>query len=470
MKNKNILGFITGTLLFIITAILVIFLKKLNILPDKYFIFVTVGLFFITIVIDIFLFIKRKGGIFSFFKVLAYIAAIILFVVYSYGIHYLNKTMNFFGNMGLIKEEITSYYVIVLKDSKYEEISDLYGQTLTYSENIEEEVLSKIKLNLKYSTVKTIDSLKERLYTSKTESILVSDVIKEDLEEKYIDFSSKTRILTTIDITKEVEDITKKVSIKNTPFNVLISGIDTYGSINKTSRNDVNIIVSINPNTNKVLLTSIPRDYYVQLHGKSGYKDKLTHAGIYGINVAVQTIEDLLDIDINYYVKVNFTTVVDLVDKIGPINVYSDQNLNLWGCKFIKGYNSVDGDCALAFARERHSYVDGDRHRGRNQQEVIRAIFNKVTSGTTLISEYTEILDSLDGKFATNMDMDEVMSFVKYELDDLRKYNILDTQLDGVGSMELTYSYPHQKLYVMIPDEESISDAKEYINKILSEN
>ena len=373
------------------------------------------------------------------------------------------------NNLNTIKKEITSYYIIVMKESKYDEISDLYGKNLTYYEGTSQEVLSKIKLELNYSTVKNIDSLKDRLYTAKTDSILVSDLIKEDLEEKYTDFSERTRVLKTIDITKDVEDITKKVSIKNTSFNVLISGMDSYGTINKTTRNDVNMIATINPNTNKVLLTSIPRDYYVQLHGKTGYKDKLTHAGIYGINTVVQTIEDLFGIDINYYVRVNFTTVESLVNTIGPIEIYSDKAMSLDGCKYVVGTNTVNGKCALRFARERHSYVEGDNHRIKNQQEVIKGIFNKLSKSAMVVTDYTSILNSLDGKFATNMDMKDITAFIKYELEDITKYEILDTQVTGTGSMELTYSYPHQKLYVMFPSEQSVESAKEYINKISNE-
>ena len=425
--------------------------------------------YIVTIITDIFLFISSDNIVFKLFKGLAYIVTILMIVGYSCGIYYLNKTTHFMNNLNTIKKEITSYYIIVMKESKYDEISDLYGKNLTYYEGTSQEVLSKIRLELNYSTVKNIDSLKDRLYTAKTDSILVSDLIKEDLEEKYTDFSERTRVLKTIDITKDVEDITKKVSIKNTSFNVLISGMDSYGTINKTTRNDVNMIATINPNTNKVLLTSIPRDYYVQLHGKTGYKDKLTHAGIYGINTVVQTIEDLFGIDINYYVRVNFTTVESLVNTIGPIEIYSDKAMSLDGCKYVVGTNTVNGKCALRFARERHSYVEGDNHRIKNQQEVIKGIFNKLSKSSMVVTDYTSILDSLDGKFATNMDMKDITAFIKYELEDITKYEILDTQVTGTGSMELTYSYPHQKLYVMFPSEQSVESAKEYINKISNE-
>lgn len=469
MKKKNIIGIIAGILLFIITTIFIVILKKIDVVPDKYFMLLVAASYIVTIITDIFLFISSDNIVFKLFKGLAYIVTILMIVGYSCGIYYLNKTTHFMNNLNTIKKEITSYYIIVMKESKYDEISDLYGKNLTYYEGTSQEVLSKIRLELNYSTVKNIDSLKDRLYTAKTDSILVSDLIKEDLEEKYIDFSERTRVLKTIDITKDVEDITKKVSIKNTSFNVLISGMDSYGTINKTTRNDVNMIATINPNTNKVLLTSIPRDYYVQLHSKTGYKDKLTHAGIYGINTVVQTIEDLFGIDINYYVRVNFTTVESLVNTIGPIEIYSDKAMSLDGCKYVVGTNTVNGKCALRFARERHSYVEGDNHRIKNQQEVIKGIFNKLSKSAMVVTDYTSILDSLDGKFATNMDMKDITAFIKYELEDITKYEILDTQVTGTGSMELTYSYPHQKLYVMFPSEQSVESAKEYINKISDE-
>lgn len=468
MKKRNLIGCICGVLLIVITAVFLFTLNKINAIPDNYFKIILIGVSIVTVITSIILFLNVNSISFKVLKVLSYIVTIILIFGYSFGMIYLNKTLHFIGNIESIKKEVTSYYVVVLKDSKYEEISDLYGKTMLYYINTDEDVLSKLKLELIYSTTKNIEQLKDKLYTKKVESILISDLIKEDLEDKYEDFSSKTRILQTIDITKEVEDITKKVSIKNTAFNVLISGMDSYGNINKTTRNDVNMVVTINPNTNKMLLTSIPRDYYVQLHGKKGYKDKLTHAGIYGINTAVQTIEDLFNIDINYYVKVNFTTVVDLVDKIGPIEIYSDKNLNLDGCKYVVGNNAVNGKCALRFARERHSYLEGDNHRVKNQQEVIKGIFNKLKSSPNILADYNSVLEVMNGKFATNIEMSELTSFIKYEVEDIGKYEIISTQVDGTGSMEYTYSYPHQKLYVMFPNEQSVNNAKEGIEKILN--
>ena len=464
----SIPGIILGILLLIMNITLVVILKLFDIIPDNYYYLIVVVLFITSIIINFFLIFKFKNKALKVFKIIFMIISTILIVAYSFGIYYLNKTMNLFDNISVIKEEITNYYIVVLDTSIYQEPSDLYEKSLAYYENTDSEVINSLKLSLKYEVVKDMTKLKEKLYNHEVEAILISDIIKNKYEEDDETFTNNIRILKTIEIKKSIEDITKKVSIKNTPFNILISGIDTYGDINQTSRNDVNIVATVNPNTNEILLTSIPRDYYVQLHGTTGYKDKLTHASYYGINMAVETIEDILDIDINYYIKVNFSTVVELVDELGGVDVYADQNVRIGTCKINEGYNHLNGTCALAFSRERYSYIDGDRHRGRNQQEVIRAIFTKITSGTTILTEYTNILNVMDGKFATNMDMNECTNFIKYELNDLKNYTIKNTQLDGYGSMGPTYSYPGQDLWIMIPYQNTIDNAKELINKMLN--
>lgn len=464
----SLVGIILSFLFITMTIILVNLINIFDIIPDKYYRLMIIFLTIINIISCIFLIFKSKNKIYKIIKIFIYIITTLLLVAFTLGIIYLNKTMNLFENISLIKEETTNYYLIVLANSNYQEPSDLYGKTLSYFEATDKEVLSSIKLDLIYSEEYDIRVLKDKLLNKEVESILISDIIKNRYDEDDETFSQNTKILKTISIKTEIEDITKRVSIKNTPYNILISGIDTYGDINTTSRNDVNIIATINPNTNKILLTSIPRDYYVKLHDKEGYKDKLTHASYYGINTVVKTVEDIFDININYYVKVNFNTVISLVDTIGGIEVYADQAIYLNGCPKINvGINKLNGACALAFSRERHSYQDGDRHRGRNQQEVIRAIFTKLSTGTTIFTQYIDIIDALEGKFATNMDMTEITNFLKYEFSELKDYTIESIQVDGTGSMGKTYSYPTQELWIMIPDQKTIDSAKEKINAIL---
>lgn len=470
-KNKkfSILGIILGVLLLITTISLIVLINKFDIIPNNYYNLLIIILIILNIILNLIMLFKFKNKLLKILHIITCIITIILISIFIIGIVYLDKTMNLFDNISHIKEEVTDYYIIVLKESNYQEVSDLDSKNLAYYTETDKKVLNSIKLSLTYSEENDILTLKNKLLNNEVEAILISDIIKNKYEEDDNQFENKIKILKTISIKTEIEDITKRVSIKNTPYNILISGIDTYGDINKTSRNDVNIVATINPNTDQILLTSIPRDYYVQLHNTEGYKDKLTHASYYGINMQIQTIEDIFDIDINYYIKVNFSTVVELVDEIGGIEVYADQEINLKNCgKIVVGMNNLNGKCALAFSRERYSYVDGDRHRGRNQQEVIKAIFNKLSNGTTILTSYMNILQALEGKFATNMDMDEVTNFIKYELNDLKNYNIITTQVDGYGSMGLTYSYPNQELWIMIPYEDTINNAKELINKVLN--
>lgn len=473
-NKKNILGISLGILLLISSISLLSLIKILNILKDSYFIIISFIFLIFVLLIAVILFYNPKKKqkkifkkIYHIVRTISFTLAIIFVIVEIFGIYYLNKTMNFLDNISFIKEEITNYYIIVLKDSRYQDTSDLYETKVAYHTNTSEEILDSLKLDLDYSTTSSIDELVNILYQKEVSAILVGDIIKNKIDEDYVNFNDETRIIKTISITNKIENITKNVSMKNTPFNVLISGIDSYGNINDVSRNDVNIVATVNPNSNKILLTSIPRDYYVKLHNKEGLNDKLTHASYYGTDVVVKTIEDILDIDINYYIKVNFSTVIDLINELGGITIYADQSLNKNGCKFIKGYNDVNGKCALVFSRERKSYSDGDKHRGRNQQEVIKGIFNKISSGS-IIYEYNNILNVLDGKFATDMNMDEVLDFIKYELEDLPNYDINTSQLDGYGSMGETYSYPGQNLWIMIPYPESIKKSHDLIVQLMN--
>lgn len=464
----NLISMIVGIVLLTVTILTIVFLNLLGLIPDKYFILGITLIGIITLLIEFFLINKSKKKIFIVFKYLTLFISLLMILGYSTLIFMLNKTMNLFDNIGILREEVTDYYLIVMDSSIYQEPSDLIDKEVGYFEGIDHAVLNSIKLDINYHIVTDINELKDKFYNKEYDALIISDIIKNKYEDEDEEFNDKIRILKTISIKKEIEDITKRVSLKNTPYNILISGIDTYGDISRTARNDVNMVITINPNTNQILLTSIPRDYYVQLHGTNGCKDKLTHASYYGTNMVVQTIEDILDIDINYYIKVNFTTVTNLVDEIGGIDVYADQSVNIGKCRIHEGMNYLDGSCALAFSRERKSYYGGDLQRGRNQQQVIIAIFNKLTSGTTLITEYSNIIDVLDGQFATNLDMNEVMNFIKYELDDLKSYEFKTTQLSGMGSEGPVYSYPGQQSWIMIPNEETIEEAKNLINQMLN--
>ena len=286
------------------------------------------------------------------------------------------------------------------------------------------------------------------------------------LGEDSEDFYDKYKVIYRFSITEMVDDITKDVDVTKDTFNIYISGIDSYGNVNSLTRSDVNIVVSVNPKTNQILMINIPRDYYVKLHDTDSY-DKLTHAGIYGVDMSVSTIEDLLDMEINYYLKVNYNALVKLVDALGGVDVYSKYSFKSagHGYYFKKGYNHVTGLEALDFVRTRKAFEEGDRVRGENQQAMIQAIIKKGTSGT-ILTRYTSILNSLTGSFITNISTDKITDLVKMQLDNMPSWNITSISLSGSDGAEYTYTYPTQVLYVMIPNEETVTFAKESLEKV----
>lgn len=262
---------------------------------------------------------------------------------------------------------------------------------------------------------------------------------------------------------KKAEDA---VDVTSKPFNIYISGMDTTGKITEEARSDVNMIITVNPKTHKVLMTSIPRDYLVEL--QNGEKDKLTHTGLMGIDETTSDVEDLLGIKINYYVKVNYNTLKDLVNSIGGITINSDKAFisYIGKYRFVEGENQLDGAKALAYARERHAYSDGDNHRVRNQQEVLKAIVKKLTGSTTLLTRYNKILKYLAPTMEMNLTRAEVKALVKFQLGKNPKWKFESNSLEGFDAFSTVYSAGNQQLYVMKPDEESIKKARQKIKEI----
>lgn len=239
----------------------------------------------------------------------------------------------------------------------------------------------------------------------------------------------------------------------------------------KRGRSDVNMLATVNPKTHEILLISIPRDYYVQLHDTTGPKDKLTHAGIYGIQMSVTTLEDVLDVPINYYLKVNFSTVVNLVDTLDGIEVYSDQSFTPWTNRNLtisKGNIHMDGATALAFARERKAYSTGDRHRVQNQQAVISALISKISHSPIILTKYSEILQDISNSLETNLHHDEISALIRLQLQDMPNWQIYKYNLEGEDAHDYTYSMGHQLLYVMTPDFATVDKAHNLITSMLA--
>lgn len=453
----------------VITIIFYISVVKLDLIPGIYVTIFTIAeiIFTLSMVIGILKVHKRPT-----LNIICLIIVFLISGVYIYITNYTLATGEFLDNIFQEVKETEEYYVVVRKDSKYEKIEDIANKELYLfqaADDAKQEVSSKIKVNFKQQ--ESLTELGKSLISSKLEAIFISSVQYDILGEQIKNFKDSTKILYTAkhEIEKSSNNSNSKYNVKNGTFNVYISGIDTSGNINNVARSDANILATINTKTHEVLLTSIPRDYYVTLHSY-GAKDKLTHSGIYGINETVSTVEDLLDIDISYYVRVNFTTVIKIVDTIGGIDVNSDYNFTAYtGDHFDKGVNHLNGARALAFSRERHSFSDGDNQRVKNQQKVIEAIIKKVMNSNTILTKYTSILNSLEGSFQTNMKQDEISSLVKGQLNNMSPWKIKNNSLTGTGKNNPTYSMGSQLLYTMVPDSKSISSAKEKITDIMGE-
>ena len=450
-----------------ITTLLII--KKYDILPFKYMILAGIGLLVVPGLLD---FVMIKPKMKKIFKIIASAFSIIMISFLVVLLFYLHKTFKFLGNLIEDGYTIRNYSVIVMNNNTYDDIEQLNDKQINYyisNKEDEDEVLNKLNEKVTASLEESEDygELAKKLYNGKTDAIMMEESYAGMLEESYPNFKDETKILYTIEIKTKTETIVKEVNVNKDTFNIYITGIDTYGSISSVSRSDVNIIATVNPQTHQVLLTTIPRDYYVQLDGTEGsYKDKLTHAGIYGVEKSIKTIENLLDIDINYYVKVNFSSLEKIVDSLGGVDVYSEYTFDSGtGTLFNRGYNRVNGEQALMFARTRYTVEGGDRTRGKNQQALIQAILKKSCS-KEIITRYTSLLSSLEGSFQTNMSTDKMTDIIKKQIDEMKPWNVTSISLDGEGSSELTYSYPHQELYVMIPDEETIENAKNKIKEV----
>ncbi|MDO5293803.1 MAG: LCP family protein [bacterium] len=374
--------------------------------------------------------------------------------------------------------QIDRVSIYVLKDSNATTINDIadgtFGLlTIDSTDKIDETVATVNKnVNKEIKTTKYTDavSVAKALYEKQADSIIMDDAYVSVIEEDntYKDFSDKTKILSTYEHSTTLKNQNAVSDITDKSFSVFLSGNDTFGSIKTKSRCDVNMIVTVNPKTKQILLTSTPRDYYVPTTVSNGVRDKLTHAGNSGIECSTGTIENLYNIKINYYVKVNFTGFKEIVDALGGITVHSDLDFTSeQGPAFVKGDNKMNGKQALAFARERHAFKDQDLQRNKDQQYVVKGIVDKVCS-PAILTKFTEVLKGVEGSIITNMPYDDIASFVQMQLNDNAKWDIISVGLTGTDATKTTFSMPHKKAYVMIPDDNQVKNAKQLIEKVMA--
>lgn len=331
----------------------------------------------------------------------------------------------------------------------------------------------------------TVTEMIDALYSENVDAIILNGALVRMLEEleNYADFSQKTKLLydvpiegwtvpsETTDPTVPSESEPEETVPQNIkPFVFYIAGSDSYDDYLPTlTRYDVNILVAVNPQTKQVLLLNTPRDYFVENPAGGGARDKLTHCGNFGIKCSIQALQKLYGLQVDYYGRINFSGIKTLIDAVGGVTVTSDVSfVGIEKTQFVKGENHLNGAQALEFARERKHLPNGDHDRGKNQMKVINALIQKMTSGTTLIANYAQILNGLSGMFETSMPMDDISKLVKMQLTDMASWNVQSYAVSGKGGYEVTYSWPGQELWVMYVDEAHVAYASGLVKRVLA--
>lgn len=460
---------------FLITIGLIVFTMYVDVLPDRYLLILVLVCVFLLLYT---FFSQMSKRLYVMGRVLSgiFCAAMIA------GMGYLWMGYSTLDNIADNKVKIDKVSAIVLASDSAQTVDDAAGYTFGIVTSIGRDVTNQMIETLNTDLGKEIaikeyadvNSMVDGLYAREVGAMLFNEAFRENIKENYKNFDTDTKILqdheieTVVNIDEPEDDENdEKDNVLKKPFIMYLSGIDTKGKISLTSRSDVNIIAVVNPESKQILLLNTPRDYFVPLSISNGVRDKLTHAGIYGIDVSIETLEMLYDIDVDYYVRVNFSGFEDIVDALGGVKVYSDYTFTSdWGPSFKKGYNNVNGKQALAFCRERHHLPSGDNQRGRNHQHMIAAILDKATS-PKILTKFSSLMKSLEDSFETNMKTKRITKYVKMQMDESPQWNIESIAVTGGGGKEYTYSISSRKLYVTYPDVDSIETAKKAIQTIL---
>lgn len=490
-KVYKVIAILLSIVMIVLMAFFAYQLIKMDILPQN--LFIPVILIFVLISLILILWINLMAhGVVS--KVFAMIFVLLYTVSMGIGNFYVYKTDGFMQKVtdhkiGDVKNTVS---IIVMDDSNIKDLSSLKGKKVGRLNNVDKVGTNKLLKSVKkkkgsnYFKTKKFDgalSEVEALYNGEIDAMILNESYRGNVTsvEEYEHFSTETRVVysTSYYTTKKNDSLVVSNITKN-PFTILISGNDTTGDVSELSRSDVNMLVTINPKTSTILLTSMSRDTYVETvcdaDGDTtcpeGQMDKVTHTGIYGLNTTRQTVEKFYDLKVNYSFRVNFTSVIDVVDALDGIdlNVEEGEQCDLFWANMKPGLpvgmHHVDGETALAFARERKAYVDGDYQRVRNQQKVMQAIINRAISSSALVN-YTSFINSLESAFETNMTYDEITDLIKYELQAKPDWKFETYQISGLGD-ELMCASLGQAASVQVPDLNTVRIAREKIEAVMN--
>lgn len=468
------IGIVLGVIQAVASVVFMIALFVLDMLPVKYLAIIAGLLLIALLIVFTSQLLSKKKGIAG--KIFSVLMSVIL-AVGSFYIFKANGTVSEISGSGTKVDKVV---VAVLADDPAESIQDAkdYSFGVQYALKGEEiqETVGAINEELGSAIAETeYRSVQEQataLHNGDVQAIIYNEAYNGILSEEFGDFGNSIKVIYSHSIETKVENnAAEQVEVKDDTFTVYISGIDVYGAIETNSRSDVNIMAVVNPTSHQILLVTTPRDYYVEIPGISGGElDKLTHAGIYGVDASMATLGQLYDTTIDFYARVNFTSLVEMVDALGGVDVYSEQAFTTSEdtglvMNVVQGENHFNGQQALAFSRERMNVDGGDFQRGKNQQAVITAMIKKAVSPAILVGA-NGILNSVSGNVDTNMSQDQIQTLIKTQLSDGGAWNIKSVAAEGTGDQQYCFSSPGSLLYVTQPDPNSVASIKAMIDSV----
>ncbi|MCD8088357.1 MAG: LCP family protein [Oscillospiraceae bacterium] len=499
MRPWQTVGIVLSVILIVVAAVFCIQLGRLGMLPNKYRNLVWLILAALSVCLLALQFRHARA-------IGSKVVVSILIVMMIVGLIYVSKALSTLGSVTDVSVQYYSIAAYVQADDQAESITDAAGYTFGILSSLDRDntdeclndIVAEQGVSLTAVEYESVVDLASALLDGDVQAIVMNtsylSVLSEasedgDISEELGQFSDETKVIYEYTIERTIERVVSGsatttedgteaytgsdgvYSISEDPFIVYISGNDTSGTLASTGRSDVNILAVVNPSTHRILLVNTPRDYYVTLAFTGGSKDKLTHAGIYGVDVSMQALEDLYDISIQYYVRMNFTGFEEIIDALGGVSVYSEYAFTSshGGYTFTVGYNDVDGAKALAFVRERYAFTSGDRQRGANQMALIEAVIDKATS-SAILTNYMDVMNAASGALATNMTQREISSLVQWQLSNGGSWTVDSTSVTGSDSTGTVYSMGSTNVYRMIPDDDSVAAAVELINEVLEGN
>ncbi|HFI0239500.1 TPA: LCP family protein [Streptococcus suis] len=466
-ERLRILNLVLWILFVVILAILLFNMYRYKILDFRYINHILAGLSFLITAITGILIWRKKA------KILTSIVLIVSLLVASLGMFGLQEVIDFSSRLNS-NASVSEYEMSVLVPADSDvtdikQVKSLLAPANYDQENIKsllDDIASMKSVDVPTQATESYLTAYQDMLAGQGQAMVLNGVFTNILESEDPDFSSKVKKIYSFKITTQVTPSVEQIS--GDSFNIYISGIDTYGPISSVSRSDVNIIMTVNRKTNKILLTTTPRDSYVAIaDGGQNQYDKLTHAGIYGVDASVHTLENLYGIDISNYIRLNFTSFLQLIDLVGGVDVENTQDFTAGGHHFPLGTVHLNAEQALVFVRERYSLANGDNDRGKNQERVITALIKKLSSPENL-TNYQAILKGLEGSLQTDLNLETIMELVNAQLAGGNQFTVESQALTGTGQMGLpSYAIPGSQLYMMEINPDSLAQVKAAMQAVL---